>query len=195
MKNEKSQQISKKDRDYLLKLARRTIETKSKDSVLKEVQEDQLSSLLTNERGCFVTLNLDNQLRGCIGYILPVMPLYKAIIENAYNAAFGDPRFHPVQTDEVSKLHIDISVLTVPRELVYKDLNDLMNKLTPLQDGVIIKKGIRSATFLPQVWEQLLDKKEFLLHLCLKAGLNITHFDNASIEVELYQAEVFEEKE
>ena len=89
---------------------------------------------------------------------------------------------------------LEISVLTLPQELMYTDAKDLLNKLRPGVDGVIIKKGYREATFLPQVWDQLPDKKEFLTHLCLKAGLSPQSWKTEKLVVSTYQVQAFEEE-
>jgi AmmeMemoRadiSam system protein A len=188
-----SKEISDINRKFLLELARKTISAKNSSDLLTQDQVDKLDPVLKEKRGCFVTLNLFNNLRGCIGYILPIMPLYQAVIDNAYNAAYSDPRFPPVSDDEIKSLHMEISVLTVPQKLSYNSAEDLLNKLVPLQDGVILKKGFRSSTFLPQVWEQLPDKKEFLGHLCMKAGLKPDEWTKLTLDIETYKAEVFEE--
>ena len=90
-------------------------------------------------------------------------------------------------------MHIEISILTEPKSLVYTGGKDLLNKLRPGVDGVIIKKGFHQSTFLPQVWEQLPDKKEFLNHLCLKAGLSGNAWEKGDLEVSTYQVQAFEE--
>jgi AmmeMemoRadiSam system protein A len=189
-----NQQIESNDRTLLLKLARKVIEQNSKNDIIPSKEIDQLSSVLKEKRGCFVTLTKQNNLRGCIGYILPIAPLYKAVIDNAYSAAFSDPRFPPVSKDEANNLHLEISVLSVPEKLDYNGKEDLLKKLIPLKDGVIIKKGFNSATFLPQVWEQLPKKEDFLGHLCLKAGLSPNEWEKGTLEIEIYHAEVFEEE-
>jgi AmmeMemoRadiSam system protein A len=194
MDNNQNQQIQDNDRQFLLKLARKTIRQQSKNDIITPQEIDQLSSVLKENRGCFVTLTINHNLRGCIGYILPIAPLYKAVIDNAYNAAFSDPRFPPVSDNEVDKLQFEISVLSVPKKLEYTDKNDLLKKLVPSKDGVIIKKGFYTSTFLPQVWDQLPEKEDFLGHLCLKAGLSPDEWQKGDLEVEIYYAEAFEEE-
>ncbi|OHD11299.1 MAG: hypothetical protein A2086_12965 [Spirochaetes bacterium GWD1_27_9] len=186
-------QISENDRIFLLQLARKTIEKKEKKIWLSDEDINKLNPILKEKRGGFVTLHKDKRLRGCIGYILPMFPLYQTVIENAYNAAYGDPRFPQVKSDEIKNLNIEISILSVPEELVYKGAEDLLEKLKPNEDGVIIKKGFYSATFLPQVWEELANKEEFLEHLCLKAGLSPNEWKKGNLEVEIYHAEAFRE--
>ncbi|MBN2546950.1 MAG: AmmeMemoRadiSam system protein A [Spirochaetes bacterium] len=193
MNNEKIQTINTKDQEFLLKLARNTIIKKTVKNSLTKDEINSLSGVLKEKRGCFVTLNKHGDLRGCIGYILPIQPLYQAVIDNAYNAAFSDPRFNPVTKDEIDDIHIEISVLTIPEKLNYKDKDDLLNKLKPDIDGVILKLGYRSSTFLPQVWEQLPSKEEFLSHLCMKAGLSFDEWQKGKLEIEIYKVEAFEE--
>lgn len=187
--------IKKSDKIFLLKLARKTIQQKNKGGILSSEEINKMSPVLKENRGCFVTLTKKNHdLRGCIGYILPIASLYKAVIDNAYSAAFSDPRFPPVSANEIDDLHLEISVLTVPEKLDYNGKSDLLKKLEPLKDGVILKKGFYSATFLPQVWEQLPGKEDFLGHLCIKAGLNPDEWEKGTLEIEIYHAEVFEEE-
>ena len=194
MSSKQNQQVDDNDRKFLLNLARKTIEKKSKNNIINSEEINKLSSILKENRGCFVTLTINHNLRGCIGYILPITPLYKAVIDNAYNAAFSDPRFPPVSDNEVDKLQLEISVLSVPKKLEYTDKDDLLKKIVPSKDGVIIKKGFYSSTFLPQVWDQLPKKQDFLSHLCLKAGLSPDEWQKGDLEVEIYYAEVFEEE-
>ena len=186
-------EIRNEDKNFLLELARKTIGKKQKKIWLTEEEIKNLPTELKEKKGGFVTLEINNNLRGCIGYILPMYPLYHTVIDNAYNAAYSDPRFPPVSNAEISKLHIEISVLSIPEKLEYKSSIDLLEKLVPLKDGVIIKKGFYSSTFLPQVWEQLPDKKEFLQHLCMKAGLGANEWEKGDLEVEIYHADVFHE--
>ena len=185
--------IGSNDKKFLLETARQTIERREKKIWLSKEQVENLSYDMKVKKGGFVTLTINGNLRGCIGYILPMYPLYHTVIDNAYNAAYSDPRFPPVTKAEMEKLHIEISVLSVPEKLEYTSSQDLLEKLQPLKDGVILKKGFYSSTFLPQVWEQLPDKKEFLQHLCMKAGLGPDEWEEGFLEVEIYHAEVFEE--
>ena len=113
---------------------------------------------------------------------------------NAINAAFRDPRFSPLAKDEWGKVKIEISILSKPQPCPYTDTTDLLNKLRPGRDGVIIKKGHSQATFLPQVWDQLPDQKEFLTHLCSKAGLDGNAWQRDRLEVSTYQVQAFEEE-
>ncbi len=154
---------------------------------------------LAEKRATFVTLNKQRSaggyaLRGCIGSILPVRPLLDDVIYNAKAAAFRDPRFPPLQPDELPRVRIEISILTVPQRLHYTDTNDLRQKIRPDIDGVILRLGGAQATFLPQVWEQLPDFDLFFAHLCQKAGLTADCL-RAHPEIFTYQVEKFEEDE
>jgi AmmeMemoRadiSam system protein A len=143
--------------------------------------------------GTFVTLVLDGQLRGCIGSLSPSEPIAAGVQRNALNAAFHDPRFSPLTEGEFDRVRIEVSVLTEPRPLLFKDGPDLVRRLRPKLDGVILRKGYASATFLPQVWEQLPRPEEFLSHLCLKAGLARNAWKLPGIEISTYQVQYFEE--
>ncbi|MFP4656320.1 MAG: AmmeMemoRadiSam system protein A [Candidatus Woesearchaeota archaeon] len=188
-------------KDILLKLARKSIEIAldqgtpcpPADTVVSAADISSLPDGLDEKRGTFVTLTINGDLRGCIGHIEPVQPLYIDVIENACSAAFRDPRFPPLNIDEVSDIIIEISLLTVPEELEYKDADDLLMRLEPGRHGVILSKGYRSSTFLPQVWGQLPDKKKFLSHLCMKAGLPPDAWKNEFPQIKVYEAEHFSE--
>jgi AmmeMemoRadiSam system protein A len=143
--------------------------------------------------GTFVTLKMDNELRGCIGSLSASAPLVTGVRDNAINAAFHDPRFTPLSQKELEQVHIEVSVLTEPVELDYHDADDLLAKLRPGIDGVILKKGFASATFLPQVWDQLPQPEQFLTHLCMKAGLSAGQWRKGDLAVKVYQVQYFEE--
>jgi AmmeMemoRadiSam system protein B/AmmeMemoRadiSam system protein A len=180
------------EREFLLKLARSTITARLKDQQFT-INPEEVPQGLKEKRGSFVTLHIGKSLRGCIGTILPVDPLYESIHKNALNAAFRDPRFPPLTLDELDKVHLEISVLTVPKEISFTDGEDLKRQLKPNVHGVILSQEGRSSTFLPQVWEQLPDKEEFLEHLCLKGWMSRTCWKDPKTKVEVYEAEVFAE--
>lgn len=140
------------------------------------------------KRGVFVTLRIDGHLRGCIGEIFPRRPLYQAVIEQAVNAAFNDPRFRQLSKDEFGKVKIEISVLTPPRRVgSYRDI-------VIGRDGIILRKGGAAALFLPQVaTEQGWGLEETLSHLSLKAGLAADAWKEGC-EFETFQARVFGEE-
>jgi len=186
--------LSEDEGKYLLDLARKTIGNKLSNSKPPHIDPKTLPQKFREKLGTFVTVTIDGNLRGCIGHIIPRETLIEGIRENAINAAFRDPRFSPLTQEEFDEIEIEISVLTLPQELAYTDANDLLAKLRPGVDGVIIKKGYHEATFLPQVWDQLPDKKEFLTHLCLKAGLSPHSWNTEKLVVSTYQVQAFEEE-
>ncbi len=161
--------INDSEKNYLLKLAYKTIK-----SVLEtgnfEIPKETSFENLKEKRGVFVTLTKRENLRGCIGILEPIYSIYKGVAKFAYEAAFNDPRFPPLEKNELNFLEIEISILDIPKKLNYKDPKDLLEKLK-FGQGVVLKKGIYHATFLPEVWEQIPDKKEFLSHLSAKAFL------------------------
>lgn len=176
---------------YLLTLAQRALAYYFKTKNRLEVDELEVDDIYKQKRGTFVTLTKNGELRGCIGHIEPVQEIYKDIIDNTLSAGLEDNRFVPVKLEELNDLKIEISILTEPQELIYNSTEDLLNKLRPMVDGVIIEKGNRGATYLPQVWEDLSDKEEFLSSLCEKAGLGKDEWKTSNLKVFTYQVEVF----
>ncbi|MEJ5357744.1 MAG: AmmeMemoRadiSam system protein A [Desulfobacterales bacterium] len=144
--------------------------------------------------GTFVTLTRESRLRGCIGNLSPCDTILEGVRRNALHAAFHDPRFSPLSLAELDSTRIEVSVLSVPQKLAFRDPQELLARLVPGRDGVVLKRGFASATFLPQVWEQLPRPEDFLGHLCLKAGLPRTAWKEPGIEVETYRVQVFEEE-
>jgi AmmeMemoRadiSam system protein A len=183
------------ERKLLLDLARRTLTCVVTNSDLSgfEVNARGLPPQLSETKACFVTLTENGELRGCIGHIVPQEPLYQAVEDNARNAATRDPRFVPVQPGEAGKIKIEISVLTEPKPLLFTSPEDLLAKLQPGKDGVVLKLDGHSATFLPQVWEQLPDKVEFLNHLSEKAGCAPGDWRKPGTSVLIYHVEAFKE--
>lgn len=143
---------------------------------------------LREPRAAFVTLHLHRQLRGCIGSIEAYRPLAEDVAQNAYAAAFEDPRFPPVTEAEAGRLDLHISVLTPPLPMTVKDEADLLAQLRPGRDGLILQEGHRRATFLPAVWEDLADPRQFVLYLKRKAGLSPDHW-SATMRCWRYEAE------
>jgi AmmeMemoRadiSam system protein A len=135
----------------------------------------------------FVTLRKYGQLRGCIGTLSAQRPLVEDVVYNAWHAAAYDPRFEPLQADELPNLHVSISILSPPQDLVVTSEQDLCKRLHPGKDGLIIEDGGHRATFLPSVWEQLPDPTDFVTHLKLKAGLAPDYWSTA-LKVQRYSS-------
>lgn len=162
----------------LLQLARKTIEYYLKNKELKIPEE--LKKKYSEKKASFVTLTKNKELRGCIGSLYPKQELWKDVKENVINATFHDPRFNPLTKQELEKIKIEISILTIPKKINFKDEKELLNKINKNM-GIILKKGFGTSTFLPQVWEEISDKKAFLEQLSLKAGLDKDAWKNAEI--------------
>lgn len=180
--------LSDEDKRTLLAIARRTVERVTRGEPPPEFHVK--SGKLLERRGAFVTLKENGELRGCIGYIEGVKPLWEAVRDMAKAAALEDPRFPPVRPEEVPKLEIEISVLT-PLWRV-RDVKDIVIG----RDGLIIRKGWRQGLLLPQVaTEYGWDVKTFLEHTCLKAGLPREAWKDPDAEIWAFSAEVFSEGE
>jgi len=143
--------------------------------------------------GTFVTLTDGGQLRGCIGNLHASTALREGVRENALNAAFRDPRFHPLKPEDLERVVIEVSVLSVPQPLAHQGGEDLLQRLRPGVDGVILRQGGHSATFLPQVWQQLPRPADFLSQLCRKAGLPGDAWRSGKPEIMTYQVQYFHE--
>jgi MEMO1 family protein len=187
--------LATSERKFLLDLARRSLKSAAANSSLPEVASKDVQPKLAEKKACFVTLTKAGALRGCIGHLTAMEPLYQAVIDNARNAAMRDARFAAVQPDEVGQLKIEISVLTEPQPLAFTSPEDLLSKLHPNEDGVLLHIGPRTATFLPQVWAQLPDKVQFLNHLAQKAGCDPSEWRGKETQVEIYHVECFEEED
>ncbi len=191
----KLQAFSSEERAQLLRLARRSLAEVVTNNALPEVATNAFPQNFVDVKGCFVTLTEQGRLRGCIGHILPQEPLYKAVMDNSLNAATRDPRFRPVRPEELDRVNIEISVLTVPEPLAFNSPEDLLAKLQPGRDGVVLRMGGLSATYLPQVWEQIPDKTQFLDTLAEKAGAAAGDWRAPGTQVFTYRVESFKEAE
>ncbi len=153
----------------------------------------QDDAVFAQRRGNFVTLETHGRLRGCIGNLVANEPLFATVPRNALRAAFSDPRFPPLDAGELASLSISVSVLTPPVPLDYHDADDLLGRLVPHRDGVILQQGGARATFLPQVWEKIPDPEAFLSALCRKAGLRPDSWRRGKLVVHTYRAQYFNE--
>ncbi|MBL7966035.1 MAG: AmmeMemoRadiSam system protein B [Prolixibacteraceae bacterium] len=180
--------LDESDKNFLLKLARNTINDYIKKGVTPEVETANLSATLKTPCGVFVTLNKDGKLRGCIGRFNPEQPLWKVVQTMAIAAATQDYRFDPVTSGEISQLEIEISVLTPLKRITSA------NEFILGKQGIYIKKGNQTGTFLPQVATQTgWSKDEFLGHCAQdKAGIGWNGWKSA--ELYTYEALVFKEE-
>jgi AmmeMemoRadiSam system protein B/AmmeMemoRadiSam system protein A len=160
----------------LLDAARAAIDYGIKNAKPPQVTLNSVPRPLLAMRATFVTLNLRDQLRGCIGSLVAHRPLILDVMESAYKAAFSDPRFPPLTPEELAQLDIEISILSTPRPIEFKTQDQLLQALRPEKDGLIIDDAGRRSLFLPKVWEAVPQPQAFLAHLKAKAGLPADHW-------------------
>jgi hypothetical protein len=180
------------ERGVLLELARASIVHGLETGAPLPVSLEDKPASLTAARASFVTLHLHDRLRGCIGHLEAVQPLVRDVVENAFGAAFRDPRFEPLTAAELAPLHIAVSVLTPAEPIPCAEEEALLAALCPGRDGVILSDGPHRGTFLPAVWEQLPEPRDFLRQLKQKAGLAPEHW-SAGVRAWRYRTERFGE--
>jgi AmmeMemoRadiSam system protein A len=184
--------INEQEQDQLLALAR--------DSIAYGLEHGRSIKPLANEyndnlkqmAACFVTLTMAHNLRGCIGHLSAIQPLFEDVAENAFSAAFNDPRFPQLREDEFQRTEIEISILTPATQIKFADENDLLSQIQEGVDGLILEDGYNRGTFLPTVWESLPHKQDFWKHLKLKAGLPVSHWSD-TLKVSRYHTIAFSE--
>ncbi len=181
------------DRVQLLSIARRTLTAVTNGVLRPQFDPAEYSPALRAERACFVTLEIDHQLRGCTGTLVARRCLADEVSFTTVQTAFHDPRFQPVSAAEVPHILIEISVLTPPVPLQFDSPNELPNLIRPGIDGVTLQLGTRRGTFLPQVWEKVSDPEQFLGLLAHKMGLPTDGWRHPDIYAEIYQAVLIQE--
>lgn len=179
------------EKQIMLKAALDSIRYGVEHHAVMPIKLEDYSEALRQERATFVTLELQKELKGCIGTLEARQPLIEDIVYNAYAAAFEDPRFYPVQKQEVDFLEIHISILSEPEPMSFKSEADLLQQICPGIDGLILTEGGHRGTFLPSVWEELKEPQEFLRHLKVKAGLPMNYW-SSTIKMERYTAQMIE---
>jgi len=177
-------------RTVLLDTARQSIRHGLAKGTPVKLEPDQLETPLSDPGASFVTLRIGEELRGCIGSLQAYRPLICDVAENAFSAAFRDPRFPPLKDAELKNISLDISVVSQAERIVFDSEQDLLKQIRPRVDGLILKDGNYRGTFLPSVWKSLPDAKDFLKHLKLKAGLPADHWSE-QLEVWRYTTESF----
>jgi AmmeMemoRadiSam system protein A len=182
---------SDENRKMLLDVAHRSIKHGLGKGRPLKVSLNEFPAELREKRATFVTLKMGEHLRGCIGVLEAIRPLVEDVVSNAYAAAFRDPRFQPVTLSEFDKLHLSISVLSPSEPVSFTSEDDLLSKIRPGVDGLILQEGSYQGTFLPAVWESLPNAKDFLTHLKLKAGLPADHWSDR-IKIFRYTTEAIE---
>ncbi len=186
-------QLSPEEQSLLLEQARQALASGVSGVPLEPLNLETFPPNLRQLGVAFVTLTIDGHLRGCVGALDAYQPLVEDVREHAIAAALNDYRFPPVQANELAEISIEISRLTAPVPLDYDSPDDLLQKLRPGIDGVVLKGGLQRATFLPQVWEKLPSPVVFLEHLCQKMGASPDLWRQKQLEVLVYQVEEFHE--
>lgn len=182
------------DKDIILYIAKQSIQDALNYEENIDIKNLTCKYPFLKENGAsFVTLTQNGKLRGCIGSLAAQRPLIEDITSNAYAAAFRDPRFAKLKKEELPLTDVEVSILSQPLHVSYDDVEDLKNKITPYEDGVILELGSHRATFLPQVWEELPEFESFFGHLLQKAGLPMDSFKNHPT-IYTYKVQKFKEK-
>ncbi len=182
--------LSADERQLLLEIARQSLSTGLKKGHPLSIVPTDYPKNLQAIRATFVTLEIAGRLRGCIGTLAARDPLVTDVAQHAFAAAFEDPRFPPLQVDELPQVAIHISILSPPESLSCTSEDDLLNQLRVGIDGLILSLGARRATFLPSVWESLPHPYLFLAQLKQKAGLPLD-FWSEDMQFERYTTESF----
>ena len=186
--------LTNEEKKTLLELARMKLEEICGNRKM-DLDVLRLTSTLKEEKACFVSLYKNGNLRGCVGYLYPQGQLYKIVMDNVVNAALKDSRFSPVMKEELKDIKIEITALSsIPQRLCFSSGEDLKSKLKPRIDGVILKRGFRQSTYIPQVWNSFTDKEEFLSSLCMKGGMRPNSWKDTSTEVYTYEGIYFSEE-
>jgi AmmeMemoRadiSam system protein A len=166
-----SRLLSAEDGRALLALVRASIEHGLRHGCEIAVDAERFAAPLRAPGAAFVTLRRDGELRGCVGELEASRPLVESVARHAFAAAFRDPRFAPVDGDELDALEAHVSVLSPLEPLAATSEPELLDALRPGVDGLLIDDGVHRATFLPAVWSSLPDPHAFLCELRRKAGL------------------------
>jgi len=191
-------QLSLEEGTFLIELARKAVEHCLKTRKCIDVPEN-LSEKFLQPCGVFITINSvadgEKELRGCIGFPYPTLPLAQAVIDSAINAATQDPRFPPLSMNELEHVVFEVSVLTPPRLVEVKNPREYCTKITVGEDGLIVERGIYKGLLLPQVpVEWGWDAQEFLCQCCNKAGLLADYWLRQGTKIYKFQAIIFEEE-
>lgn len=186
--------LDPEDRSSLLLLARQSIEHGLEHGRGLDLDPGAYPASLQAHRAAFVTLETQGALRGCIGHLEAIQPLVRDVAENAFAAAFRDPRFPPLARRELEDLVIEISVLTPSAPLSFESEEELLTLIEPGRDGLILEAGAARGTFLPTVWESLPQPRDFLRHLKRKAGLSPEYWSD-DVRILRYRTESFSDSD
>jgi len=175
----------------LLDIVKKAIKFGLENNSRLPIDPEAFDPVLREKRATFVTLHINGVLRGCIGSLTAICPLIVDLVDNAYCVAFRDTRFPPLEKSEFEHLQYHISILSETTPILFTSEKDLINQLRPNVDGLVLKEGMNSGTFLPSVWEQLPDREMFLKHLKRKAGLSQDYWSD-TVTIDRYEVDGFE---
>ncbi len=193
MNSEIGKELTPHQQQELLRVARESIQYGLQHRHAMRIEADAYDEQLQQQGACFVTLNKNGALRGCIGTLQPYQSLVNDVAEHARAAAFSDPRFPSLSVDELADIVISVSVLGKPSAISFSNEEDLISQLRPSQDGLIFEAGGNRGTFLPSVWESLPEPRQFLQQLKRKAGLPVDYWSD-SLKISRYTTQSFSEK-
>jgi len=184
--------LTEKDVDLLFGIARTALhKTTVEHDHHWQPDLEALPEPLRQDAATFVTLHTDGKLHGCIGSVTPRLPLAWDVAKNAIAAARHDPRFPILRPDELDRTEVEISILSPLQEVPYTTVSDLLGKIRPEVDGVMVVRGYQRGLLLPQVWEQIPDPEAFLAHVALKAGAQPDIYLDPNTKVYIFQVHSF----
>ncbi|RLE42505.1 TIGR00296 family protein [Candidatus Woesearchaeota archaeon] len=180
----------------LIALARKAIEDFYVDKDTEAEISDEIKEKYKEKRGVFVSIYVDGELQGCIGFAYAVFPLWKAVIKAAVGAAFEDPRFPPLLKENYKKSRIELTILTEPEPIEIEEPEDYLKKIKIGKHGLMVKDAFGSGLLLPQVAvDEGWSVEEFLNYTCMKAGLDADCWRNKRRNVYWFEAQVFSEED
>lgn len=184
--------LTQTDIDILFDIARDALRRSTLHGDMEWLPDlDPFPQRMRQPAATFVTLHTDGKLHGCIGSVEPRLPLVWDVAKNAIAAAHRDPRFPPLRPQELDRTEVEISILSPLQELPYTGFEDLMAKVRPGVDGVMVMRGWQRGLLLPQVWEDLPDRRRFLEHVALKAGASPEIYLDPKTHVYVFQVHSF----
>jgi AmmeMemoRadiSam system protein A len=179
--------FARHNKDTITKIVTKALEEAVLDNNKYTPKRDDYANVMFNKGASFVTLEKNNKLRGCIGSIFPTTSIAEDLAKNTYLAALHDSRFNPVVKEELKDITFKVSLLTGLEKFEFSSYDDLLKQIKPKTDGILIKDGKRQGVFLPAVWDDIPNKKDFLTELKIKAGLSPTYWSD-DIEVFRFRA-------
>lgn len=186
-------QFSDSDGIELVKMARKVVTEFLKND--SKISDSKFNSKFDFSSGVFVTINKEDDLRGCIGYPTPVKRLCDGLVDAAISAATRDPRFTPVTIEELDKITFEVTVLTPPEEIKVEEFSEYLSEIKVGRDGLIVENDFSSGLLLPQVpTEYGWNEKEFLEYTCQKAGLNKDAWKEKSTIISKFQGVIYKEE-